>query len=407
MSAFLWILDLNYSSHRFHGGLLRCTNLSRELLSQGHSVTWAVSITEPENRTASLEWLESLRLERVISGFAEVTIDPALPRWNAAANWLLPFGLHRLALRPFVARVQKTIADAVSACSADTVIVANGSWMFTAYWFHAIPVIGDFVDSLTLYRWREFRQTIRAGRVKESLAALHGCLFFLLQERHSSAGYTVNVLVSPVDKRMFDRIGSSRKNALIANGIKLPEPAGAAKKPNRLIFSGVMNFPPNVDAALWFLDHVFPRILRERSDSVFVIAGATPHPRLRERESPNVVLTGFVEDLNQAIAESALYVAPMVSGSGFKNKIVEAIANHTYVVGTSYAVEFLNPDVRDLITVCDDPAEMARAICQALADPGLYRSKLAQLIDIVQTRFTWSARARELAELAASHRSTL
>src|SRR5437016_4250035 len=133
-----------------------------------------------------------------------------------------------------------------------------------------------------------------------------------------SRKYAANIVVSPVDKRVLDWIGKPRKNVLITNGVRVPEAVATVRNPQQIVFSGAMNFPPNYSAALWFLDRVFPLVLEKLPGVTMVIAGAMPHPDLLERAGQNVKVTGFVPDLNRVLAESALYVAPMVSGSGFK-----------------------------------------------------------------------------------------
>jgi glycosyltransferase involved in cell wall biosynthesis len=160
-----------------------------------------------------------------------------------------------------------------------------------------------------------------------------------------------------------------------------------------------MNFPPNCTAALWFLDNVFPLVVEKIPKAHLVLAGANPPSVLRERQSRNVMITGYVEDLNLEISRSTLYIAPLVTGSGFKNKIVEAIANHTYVVATSVAVEFLDTYTRDLITVADSSREMADAILRLLRDPSACESQVAKLYDHIRSHFTWSKRADELLEI--------
>jgi len=174
------------------------------------------------------------------------------------------------------------------------------------------------------------------------------------------------------------------------------------KNPHQIIFSGVMDFAPNFEGSLWFLDHVFPIVLKKLPQATFVIAGARPVPALAARAGPNVKITGFVEDLNAAIAQSALYVAPLVTGCGFKNKVVEAISNGTYVIGTRFAAEFLDPEIASLVTVRDNPAEMAEAICDYFANPAPYVEKLNRLRQTLIEQFSWEAKAAELAQIADS-----
>jgi glycosyltransferase involved in cell wall biosynthesis len=161
-----------------------------------------------------------------------------------------------------------------------------------------------------------------------------------------------------------------------------------------------MNFPPNYEAALWFLDHVFPLVLSQRPDVCLVIAGANPTPALVERESKNVVVTGFVEDINREIACSEIFVAPLVSGGGFKNKVLEAIVNRTSVVATSIAVEFFPAAMRQVVTVADSPQEMAEAIMDVWNDPGRAKARAETLHELAIAQFSWARRASELVEIA-------
>jgi glycosyltransferase involved in cell wall biosynthesis len=161
-----------------------------------------------------------------------------------------------------------------------------------------------------------------------------------------------------------------------------------------------MDFPPNYEAALWFLDHVFPLLLNRRPNVGFVIAGANPIPTLLERASEKVTITGYVENLNREIARSEIFVAPLISGGGFKNKLVEAIANRTSVVATSMAVEFLPAEIRGLLAVADSPVEMAEAIMAVWQQPQKAQAQAESLHDLVMAQFAWAAGAAKIVELA-------
>jgi glycosyltransferase involved in cell wall biosynthesis len=78
---------------------------------------------------------------------------------------------------------------------------------------------------------------------------------------------------------------------------------------------------------------------------------------------------------------------------------VEAAANHTYLVATSVAVEFLGEYTRSLIAVADSPREMADVIVSLLRDPAACESQLAKLYDHIRSNFTWSKRTDELLEI--------
>jgi glycosyltransferase involved in cell wall biosynthesis len=170
--------------------------------------------------------------------------------------------------------------------------------------------------------------------------------------------------------------------------------------PNRIVFTGNMNFPPNYEGALWFIDHVMPLVRRSRPDVEFVVAGRNPVPELMEKASKCVTILGAVDDIHHEIAKSAVYVAPLISGGGFKNKVLEAISSGTFVVATPIAVEFLDKRFRDLLLVGGTPEEMAARICSVLNDPELHKIRLERLRQRIYDEFTWEKRADELARLA-------
>jgi len=110
----------------------------------------------------------------------------------------------------------------------------------------------------------------------------------------------------------------------------------------RLIFSGNMNFPPNYQAAIWFIDNVFPLVRKAHPEAHLVVAGANPVPELLQPAGDYIRVTGYVAGMNDEIAASSLYVAPLITGGGFKNKVIEALGNRTYVAATPMALEFLD-----------------------------------------------------------------
>jgi glycosyltransferase involved in cell wall biosynthesis len=95
------------------------------------------------------------------------------------------------------------------------------------------------------------------------------------------------------------------------------------------------------------------------------------------------------------IRRSALYVAPLVSGNGFKNKVVEAIAAGTFVAGTRFATEFLPRDLSDRLLVGDTPAELADCVLRFLHDPAAFEGRLPELQERLGEEYSWSARTRE------------
>jgi glycosyltransferase involved in cell wall biosynthesis len=398
--TFLWIVDFDYPTRLHHGGVIRFLNYSRELLKRGHRVYLATHF-DPAYREASLIWFASLKDQGITTEFFELSYSPPRRKSWLAARVMHP-GLGNWILRKSQNIAIQSVRELIKNLSVDVVIVSSRRLLFLVAALSSYrPCLIDFCDCASLYLAREIQHFFATKSYKQVFVTLPYFLYVVGEDRYYARKSKANLVVSPVDQRALSRVaGSSSKVYTILNGVTLPADSGIVEKvPNRLIFSGNMNFPPNCTAALWFLDNVFPLVLEQIPDSHLVLAGANPPTVLTQRTTHNVVITGYVEDLNHEIARSALYLAPLITGSGFKNKVVEAAANHTYLVATSVAVEFLGEYTRSLIAVADSPRDMADVIIRLLRDPAACESKLAKLYDHIRSNFTWSKRTDELLEI--------
>jgi len=136
-----------------------------------------------------------------------------------------------------------------------------------------------------------------------------------------------------------------------------------------LVFSGTMDFRPNVDAALWFAQEVLPLVRQEEPDAHFVIVGQKPHRRLDIlRDRADVLLTGTVKDTRPYIAGATIYVVPLRIGGGTRFKILEAAAMSRAIVSTSLGCEgFPVENGRELV-IADSPRRFADAVVALLRD---------------------------------------
>ena len=164
-----------------------------------------------------------------------------------------------------------------------------------------------------------------------------------------------------------------------------------------LVFTGKMDFRPNVDAVLWFVSKILPRIRAAYPQAHLWVVGQQPHRRLAAlRGSPAVTLTGWVEDARPYIAAAAVYVAPLRMGGGTRLKLLEAMAMARAVVATRVGAEgYAVADGRELL-LADDPASFATAVADLLADPGRRRALGQAGRAFVQTRYDWEMLIPEL-----------
>lgn len=130
-----------------------------------------------------------------------------------------------------------------------------------------------------------------------------------------------------------------------------------------VVFSGSMDYRPNVDAALFFCREVLPLIRQAMPELRVVIAGRNPHPSVAALGSdPAIRVTGSVADMRPYIWGASAAVVPMRIARGVQNKILEALASGTPVVSTSVAAMALPRAVRSLLRVGDTPQAIAASV---------------------------------------------
>ena len=204
------------------------------------------------------------------------------------------------------------------------------------------------------------------------------------------------VAVSEPDRQALASFAPRRPIVNVPNGIDIsrytPEPLPAARPPT-LVFTGKMDYRPNVDAMLWFGQEALPRIRRQMAVRL-LIAGMSPHPRLdRLRALPDVELTGAVEEIAPYIHRAAIYLAPMRVGGGTRFKVLEAMACARPIVSTSLGVEGIPARDGEHLLIADDPRTFADAVLSLLRDQQAGGERSRALGDaarsFVEKRFTW------------------
>ena len=164
----------------------------------------------------------------------------------------------------------------------------------------------------------------------------------------------INVVPNGIDTALYDRTQVAP--------IDLP--------PHALVFTGTMDFRPNVDAVLWFAREVLPLIKRDVPDAHFVIVGQRPHARLAElRADPSIVITGGVEDTRPYITGASVYVIPLRMGGGTRFKLLEALALHAPCVSTTLGAEGFEVVSGQELILADDAAAFAQATVQLILHP--------------------------------------
>jgi glycosyltransferase involved in cell wall biosynthesis len=188
------------------------------------------------------------------------------------------------------------------------------------------------------------------------------------------------VAMSELDKEALHQICPNASVFIVPNGVDLAAYTqfSGISWPYDIVFTGKMDFRPNIDAVLWFGQQVLPLIQSRRPGTTFAIVGQRPHARLDVlRNVPGVTITGYVDEVRPYIAGTAVYVAPLRVGGGTRLKLVEAMAMAKAIVSTRVGAEgYPVVSGRELI-LADEPQTFAQAVLDLLDNPGR-RAELGQ-----------------------------
>jgi sugar transferase (PEP-CTERM/EpsH1 system associated) len=229
-------------------------------------------------------------------------------------------------------------------------------------------------------------------------------------ERRTLARFDRVLAVSDVDRDTFAGLYPGTLDApaaVIPTGVDTSyfTPAPAAPSGHRLVFTGSMDWLPNVDGVLHFCRDILPLVRRQLPDVTFTIVGRAPTHAVRKlADDPGVTVTGRVDDVRPFLADAAAYVVPLRIGGGTRLKIFEAMAAGRAVVSTSIGAEGLPADRGRHLLLADDPASFAESVVALLTRPGLRQSVEHEARALVAARYDWRQAAAHLERAIADAR---
>jgi sugar transferase (PEP-CTERM/EpsH1 system associated) len=204
------------------------------------------------------------------------------------------------------------------------------------------------------------------------------------------------VAVSAADAAALQALAPGRRVHVVPNGIDLASYAPGAFAQDApafdLLFTGKMDYRPNVDALLWFAATIWPRVRAASPEATLGVVGRQPHPRLDAlRALPGVTVTGAVPDVRPYVARAGVYVAPLRMGGGTRFKLLEAMALSRAIVSTTVGAEGLGATGGRELLLADRPDQFAQAVVALLRDPARRVQLGASARAHVAACFDWSA----------------
>jgi glycosyltransferase involved in cell wall biosynthesis len=210
------------------------------------------------------------------------------------------------------------------------------------------------------------------------------------------------IAVSEADADALRRLVPGLPVTVVPNGVDLDYYSATSnlQPPTsnfELVFTGKMDFRPNVDAVVWFCGQVLPRIWRIAPEVRFVIAGRDPSRRVQALAADQrIAVTGYVADVRPYIAGAGVYVVPLRVGGGTRLKVLEAMAMGKAIVSTRLGCEGIAATDGQELVVADTADDFARQVLTLLADPARRRTLGTAARRLVEQRHQWGAIVSQL-----------
>jgi sugar transferase (PEP-CTERM/EpsH1 system associated) len=157
-----------------------------------------------------------------------------------------------------------------------------------------------------------------------------------------------------------------------------------------LVFTGNMNYAPNIEAATFLVKKVLPLVKEQFPEIKILLAGANPSYQVQTLQSAHVTVSGWMPDIREAYASARVFVAPLFIGSGVQNKVLEAMAMKVPCVTTQLVNNGVGAANNCHLLVANTPAEFARHICSLLTNPELTEQLTKRALDFVHENYSWS-----------------
>lgn len=262
------------------------------------------------------------------------------------------------------------------------------------------PALVDRIDAATLHEWRRLRT---ASSIRNRLAVLSSVAHWARLERQIVRRAAATTVVAGADARVLRLLvpEAAGRISVVPNGVileRFDELAGIHSRPT-VTFTGGLNYGPNIDAACQFVEQVWPQVLALHPNARFVVAGRRPRPEvLRLAEHPGVEVLADVPDMRHVLREGWLSVAPMVSGSGIKNKVLEAWAVGRPVAMYELAANGLDLEAPTTALVAKSPEGLASLVGRVLGDRDELEHQ-ARAAHLAARSRTWKENARGMSRL--------
>ncbi|MDT0593617.1 TIGR03087 family PEP-CTERM/XrtA system glycosyltransferase [Glaciecola petra] len=279
--------------------------------------------------------------------------------------------------------------------NADSVLLTASSLAPYAF---ALPadqkaqLLMDFMD-VDSDKWMQY--SVQSSAIKKLVYRREATKVKEL-EREISERFTRTFVIAETEKKLFQKRVHQTDNILVlGNGIDQSLFNPCESKPIdtiNFLFSGVMDYKPNIDAILWFIKNCWSGIEQEIPNARLIIAGMNPTESIKAlSKHNNIEVTGFVDDIKPYFDKSHIFVAPFQIARGVQNKVLQAMASAIPVISTALGAEGIMCKDKEDILIAKD-AKAFEQLSLTLAKSAKLRSKIGYNgLETINNNYAWES----------------
>jgi len=347
------------------GDKVRSYNLLKHLLKQ-HRVFLGTFIDDPEDEP----YIATLR-----SMCADLHVAKLHPRMAKIRSLNGLLAGEPLTLRYYRdAALQNWVDTTCRLNKIDATVVFSSAMAQYIEDKRRMPVLIDFVD-VDSAKWAQYAPK---HRWPMSWLYRREGQQLLAYERLIAAQAVRSFFVTDAEVTLFNRLAPecSVRTETMCNGVDADYFAPSPERPSPysteeipIVFTGAMDYWPNVDAVSWFANEVFPALHQRRPNVRFYIVGRSPTPEVQALDGEHIVVTGTVPDVRPYLQHAGIVVAPLRIARGIQNKILEAMAMARPVVATTDCAAAVDAVKGTELLVASNAIEFIDTIDSQLASP--------------------------------------
>lgn len=372
-SKFIWPLN--------DGGVIRDFNLLRETAKR-HEVyllSFLINQTDRDYFSALKPYCKKI-----------IGVDLRRPKWLALKNAVLG----TIGSRPFILReyFQGDMAETIEkVITEENIDVIHAHFLHMGQYITKKKLASLVYDPHNLEHilWKRLSENLE-NSLKRTFAKLQ-CQKLIHWQQIVAANSEVCVTLSDKDRDEYLRIAPYADITTVPNGVDIEfwSPIPNKDEPYSIIYFGNLSWLPQADAAIYFYDKIFPHVLANVPEVKLYIVGQNPPESVKKLASDRIIVTGFVEDIRQYIARTAVVVMPLRIGAGTKHRIFQALAMKKSIVATSVAAEGIALKHGETVMLADEAEVFAKHTITLLRKPEL-RKKLGHAgWKLVHEQYNW------------------